>query len=58
MAGCEFDHPFEMVAAMCQALKPGGRIVFVEFRGKDPTVPIKRVHKMPQPRAASAELIR
>ena len=42
----EFDHPFEMVAAMCQSLKPGGRIVFVEFRGEDPDVPIKRVHKM------------
>ena len=42
----EFDHPFEMVAAMCPALKAGGRIVFVEFRGEDPQVPIKRVHKM------------
>lgn len=42
----EFDHPFEMVAAMCPALKPGGRMVFVEFRGEDPQVPIKRVHKM------------
>ena len=42
----EFDHPFEMVAAMCQSLKPGGRIVFVEFRGEDPNVPIKLVHKM------------
>ncbi len=42
----EFDHPFEMVAAMCRALKPGGRMVFVEFRGEDPNVPIKLVHKM------------
>jgi SAM-dependent methyltransferase len=42
----EFDHPFEMVQAMCAALKPGGRIVFVEFRAEDPTVPIKVVHKM------------
>ncbi|MBE0544537.1 MAG: class I SAM-dependent methyltransferase [Verrucomicrobia bacterium] len=42
----EFDHPFEMVAAMCAALKPGGRIVFVEFRAEDPNVPIKVVHKM------------
>jgi SAM-dependent methyltransferase len=32
----EFDHPHEMVEAMCRALKPGGRIVFVEFRGEDP----------------------
>ncbi|MCL4789960.1 MAG: methyltransferase domain-containing protein [Verrucomicrobia bacterium] len=42
----EFEHPFEMVEAMCQALKPGGRMVFVEFRAEDPNVPIKRVHKM------------
>jgi len=42
----EFDHPFEMVAAMCRALKPGGRMVFVEYRGEDEKVPIKRVHKM------------
>lgn len=42
----EFDHPFEMTEAMCRALKPGGRMVFVEFRGEDESVPIKRVHKM------------
>lgn len=42
----EFDHPYEMIAAMTKALKPGGRIVFVEFRGEDPNVPIKTVHKM------------
>jgi ubiquinone/menaquinone biosynthesis C-methylase UbiE len=42
----EFDHPYEMVSAMCRSLKPGGRIVFVEFRGEDPDVPIKRLHKM------------
>jgi SAM-dependent methyltransferase len=42
----EFDYPFEMVAAMCKALKPGGRIAFVEYRAEDPAVPIKRVHKM------------
>ncbi len=42
----EFDHPYEMVAAMCRSLKPGGRIVFVEFRGEDPAVAIKLVHKM------------
>jgi ubiquinone/menaquinone biosynthesis C-methylase UbiE len=42
----EFDHPFEMTEAMCRALKPGGRLVFVEFRAEDEKVPIKRVHKM------------
>ena len=42
----EFDHPYEMVANMVKALKLDGRIVFVEFRGEDPNVPIKAVHKM------------
>lgn len=42
----EFEHPYEMIEAMIRGLKPGGRIVFVEFRGEDPKVPIKTVHKM------------
>ena len=42
----EFDYPYEMTEAMCRALKPGGRMVFVEFRGEDVKVPIKLVHKM------------
>ena len=42
----EFDHPYEMGAAMVKALKPGGRLVFVEYRLEDPKVPIKTVHKM------------
>ena len=42
----EFSHPFEMTEAMVKALKPGGRMVFVEFRMEDPKVPIKLVHKM------------
>ena len=42
----EFDHPFEMTEKMVEALKPGGRLVFVEFRLEDEKVPIKLVHKM------------
>ena len=42
----EFDYPYEMMQAICRSLKPGGRVVFVEYRGEDPTVPIKLVHKM------------
>jgi hypothetical protein len=33
---------------MVKALKPGGRLVLVEFRLEDPKVPIKLVHKMSQ----------
>jgi SAM-dependent methyltransferase len=42
----EFDQPYEMMRGMIAGVKPGGRIVFVEFRREDPTVPIKEVHKM------------
>ena len=42
----EFDHPYEMTEKMVAALKPGGRLVFVEFRMEDDRVPIKLVHKM------------
>ncbi len=42
----EFSRPYEMTEAMVKALKPGGRLVFVEYRLEDETVPIKLVHKM------------
>jgi ubiquinone/menaquinone biosynthesis C-methylase UbiE len=42
----EFDHPYEMMEKICDSLKPGGRVVFVEFRGEDQKVPIKLLHKM------------
>lgn len=42
----EFSHPYEMTAKLCQALKTGGRLVFVEYRLEDPNVPIKTLHKM------------
>lgn len=44
----ELSHPFEMTEALVKALKPGGRLVFVEFKLEDPEVPIKLVHKMSQ----------
>ncbi len=42
----EFDHPYEMLTALRDALKPEGRIAFVEFRAEQESVPIKRLHKM------------
>jgi ubiquinone/menaquinone biosynthesis C-methylase UbiE len=42
----EFSFPYEMTDKMVKALKPGGRLVFVEFRLEDERVPIKLVHKM------------
>lgn len=42
----ELEFPFEMMQAVCRSLKPDGRVVLVEFRGEDPAVPIKPLHKM------------
>ncbi|MEZ6099649.1 MAG: class I SAM-dependent methyltransferase [Pirellulaceae bacterium] len=42
----EFSHPEQMLAAMRASLKPDGELVLVEFRGEDPSVPIKPLHKM------------
>jgi SAM-dependent methyltransferase len=42
----EFSDPYEMTVTMTKGLKPGGRLVFVEFRMEDEKVPIKLVHKM------------
>jgi SAM-dependent methyltransferase len=44
----EFDYPYEMMTGLVRSLKPGGRIALVEFRGEDPSVPIKELHKMTQ----------
>ncbi len=42
----EFAMPREMGQAMAWSLKPGGRLALVEYRGEDPKVPIKLLHKM------------
>lgn len=42
----EFSHPREMLASIVRALKPGGRVMLVEYRGEDPGLPIKPLHKM------------
>ena len=42
----ELEFPREVLASVVRALVPGGRVVFVEYRGEDPSVPIKPLHKM------------
>lgn len=42
----EFSYPREMMESIVKGLKPGGRVVQIEYRGEDPDVPIKRLHKM------------
>jgi FkbM family methyltransferase len=47
----EFSFPYEMALSMRAALKPGGKLVLVEFRAEDLTVPIKTIHKMSEVQA-------
>jgi len=42
----ELTYPFEVMTKVREALKPAGRVVFVEYRKEDPGVRIKEVHKM------------
>ena len=42
----ELEFPFEVLDSIVRSLKPGGRVAFVEYRGEDPNVPIKTLHKM------------
>lgn len=42
----ELEFPYESMLELSKCMKPGGRIVLVEFRLEDPNVPIKLVHKM------------
>ncbi len=42
----ELAHPRETVAQIRDALRPGGELVLVEYRGEDPEVDIPPAHKM------------
>ena len=42
----ELEFPLEVLQSIVRSLKPGGRVVFVEYRAEDDNVPIKALHKM------------
>jgi SAM-dependent methyltransferase len=42
----EFSYPREVMEQVVRALSDRGRVVLVEYRGEDPGVPIKPLHKM------------
>ena len=44
----EFSKPEEMMRSVGAALKPGGKAVLLEYKGENPLVPIKALHKMTQ----------
>lgn len=47
----EFSHPHEMLEHIVAALKPGGRLVLVEYRAEDPTLPVGALHRMAEAQA-------
>jgi ubiquinone/menaquinone biosynthesis C-methylase UbiE len=42
----EFSQPQAMLRRIHDALKPGGRVVLLEYRKEDPSIPIRPEHKM------------
>jgi predicted methyltransferase len=42
----ELSDPQTMLANIRKALKPSGRLVLIEYKGEDPSVPILPLHKM------------
>ena len=42
----ELADPLEVMRRVVASLKPAGRVVFVEYRQEDPSIPIKALHKM------------
>lgn len=42
----ELSYPVEMLANIRKALKPDGKLLLIEYRGEDPTIMIKPLHKM------------
>lgn len=47
----EFSYPREMASSIFKALKKEGRLILIEYRKEDPSVPIKLLHKMTQKQA-------
>jgi len=41
----ELEFPHEMLQALQKALRPHGKILLLEYRGEDPSIPIKALHK-------------
>lgn len=42
----ELEFPKEMLQAIYKALKPDGKLLLLEYRAEDPTIPIRELHKL------------
>ena len=47
----EFEYPKAMIASVKKALRANGKLYLIEYRGEDPSVPIKELHKMTEVQA-------
>jgi hypothetical protein len=47
----DFNFTVEMIDSMKNSLKVNGQLFLIEYRGEDPRVPIKKIHKMTEKQA-------
>lgn len=47
----QLSHPHEMMSHIREALRPGGRLVLVEYRAEDPTIPAAPVYRISEEQA-------
>jgi ubiquinone/menaquinone biosynthesis C-methylase UbiE len=54
----EFDHPREMMLAIVKALKPGGRVIDIEYRGEEPKPGEPEINILPHHKMTEAQAIK
>ncbi len=42
----ELEYPHEVLRSLYKALKPNGKLLLLEYRKEDPSIPIKELHKL------------
>lgn len=47
----EMNFPYEMMASIKKAMRADAKLYLIEYRGEDPSVPIKELHKMTEAQA-------
>lgn len=47
----EMNFPYEMMASIKKAMRANAKLYLIEYRGEDPNVPIKKLHKMTEAQA-------
>ena len=47
----EFYYPWEMMSSILDALKPGGKVILIEYRGEDNTLEVDPLHRLSQDQA-------